>query len=134
MKFKNLIRIVILVPLAIYLMYCSYHFITHKVNPTYLDCGKIVSKSSDEVAIKYGVITELYLNIEFKKSGFKSIECEPSTYFKKHIGEDVCFNLRQNTPTSYDINNMIGCCFLVIISIVLFMMLISYLTPDSWIS
>lgn len=129
---KKIISIIILVPLAIYLIYCSYHFITNKINPTFLDCGKIVSKSSDEVAIKRGVRTELYLNIEFKKSGFKSIECEPTTYFSKKIGENVCFHLRQKTDTHYDLSNMIGCVVLVISGFILLVLLICYLAPDSW--
>jgi hypothetical protein len=132
MKIKNLVRIILLVPLSIYLFYCAYHFITHKMSPTYLDCGTIVSKSSDEVAIKHGVTTELYLNIEFKKAGFKSINCEPTTYFKHRIGEHVCFNLLEKQSSLYNINNIIGCGFLIIISIILLVMLIIYLLPDSW--
>lgn len=132
MKFKNLIRIVILVPLATYLLYCCYHFITNEVRPTYLDCGKVISKSSDEVAIKHGVRTELYLNIEFEKAGFKSIECEPTTYFQKQIGEKVCFQLDIKKSNFYNTNNMIGACVLTILAFVLLVFLCCYLTPDSW--
>jgi hypothetical protein len=55
--------------------------------------GTVISKSQDEVTIKYGTKTELYLNIQFDNVGFKSIEVEPTTYFGSDVGERVSFGL-----------------------------------------
>lgn len=55
--------------------------------------GTVISKSQDEVTIKYGTETELYLNIQFDNVGFKSIEVEPTTYFGSDVGERVSFGL-----------------------------------------
>ena len=125
MKLKNIIQFVTLLPLSIYLIYCSYHFITNETRPTYLDCGNVVSKSSDEVAIKHGTRTELYLNIQFSKSGFRSIECNPTTYFSKQIGQNVCFNLDEDVSTWYEINNFIGLIVLLILGIIFLLCCIS---------
>ncbi len=55
--------------------------------------GTVISKSQDEITIKYGTDTELYLNIQFDNVGFKSIEVEPTTYFGSDVGERVSFGL-----------------------------------------
>ncbi len=132
MKLKNIIRLIILIPLSIYFIYCSYHFITNETRPTYLDCGKVVSKSADEVVIKRGVMTELYLNVQFSKSGFRSIKCDPTTYFSKQIGNNVCFKLNEDVSVWYDINNLIGMLILLIFGIIILICLIFYLIPKSW--
>jgi len=102
MKLKNIIRIITLLPLSIYLLYCIYHFSVNNVNPTYLDCGKVIAKSNDEVPIKHGVRTELYLIVNFNKSGVKSIQSNTETYFTKNVGDSVCFNLSQETSFWYE--------------------------------
>ena len=51
---KNIIRLIILLPLSIYLLYSVYYFITNDIKPTYIDCGIVKSKSYDDVVIKYG--------------------------------------------------------------------------------
>lgn len=129
---KEITRITILVPLAIYLIYCSFHFITTEWNPVFLDCGEIVSKYSDEVDMKNGVRTILYLNVDLKKSGFKSIKCEPTAYFSKEIGDNVCFHLQQKKTIHYQLSNMIGCVVIIISGFILLIILIRYLVPDSW--
>lgn len=112
---KDFIRKTILIVLSIYLLYCSYFFLTNAYK-TYLDCGKVVSKSNDELNIKHGTRTILYLNIEFEKSGFKSIESEPTLYFSKKVGDNVCFDLDYNY-SKYDIFKMViglASCFLIL--------------------
>lgn len=126
-KIRNFFRIIILAPIALFLLYCAYFFIENPLHPKYLDCGKVISKSSEEVVIKYGTQTELFLNIQFEKSGFKSIKCEPTTYFGTKKGEKVCFNLSQEKSGWYTIKTGIGvlvCGVLILIGIV---MLIIYL-------
>lgn len=108
MKIKKIARIVVLIPIAIYLLYCAYYSITEDMYPKYNDCGEIISKSNDEVAIKHGVKTELYLNIQFDNNGFRSIECNPTTYFNHNKGERVCFDLEKETSSIHKLNFMFG--------------------------
>ena len=107
MKLKNIVRILLLTPLAMYLLYCCFHFILFENRPQYLDCGTVVSRSNDEVAIKHGTQTNLYLNVQFENSGFRSIECSPTTYFSKKVGDKVCFKLDKPVSEWYHINHMI---------------------------
>ncbi len=129
-KLKNIVRIITLTLLSIYLSYCSYHFIVNEINPTYLDCGKVVSKSSTDTPIRRGVTTELYLNIHFEKSGFQSVNCSPTTYFSKQIGDNVCFNLNENLSFWYRINTFIGAIVLVILGIIILTLFLLYLIED----
>ena len=93
---KNIVRIITLIPLSLYFIYCSYFVITNFNENTYIDCGTVISRLSDEINIKHGTKTELYLNVQFDKSGFRSIECTPTTYFSKKKGDDVCFKLKKD--------------------------------------
>lgn len=132
MTLKNILRTIVLLPLSVYLVYCAFHFITTEINPTYLDCGKVVSKSNDEIPIKYGTRTELYLNVKFNVTGFRSIEVSPTTYFSKKVGDKVCFKLEQKTSDWYIINQAVGGMILLIAGAIILYNIISYLAPDSW--
>lgn len=125
-KLKKTIRIIVIT----FLMYCVYHFITNGFRPTYLDCGKIISKSNDVVPIKHGSRTVLYLNVQFNKSGFYSVECDPSTYFSKQIGDNVCFNLDQKISNWFIIRNILGFGFLIIVCVLILGYFIVYLLPE----
>lgn len=121
---KNIIRCIILIPLALYLIYCLGYTITMPMNPTYKDCGKVLSKGSDEVTIKYGVRTNLYLNIQFDKTGFKSQQVDPTTYFGSKVGDTKCFNLVFKPSIWHDISWLIGFITItVVIGIVIFKIL-----------
>ncbi len=132
MTLKNIIRAITLVPLGVYLICCCFHVFINGVRPQYLDCGIVESKSSDEVSIKHGVRTELYLNIRFEKTGFKSIGCSPTTYFSKKVGERVCFDLNQEVSNFYHISSLIGIVILAIGAIVLLVMFIGYISPEGF--
>lgn len=129
---KNIIRIIILVPLSIFLLYCINHFIVMDYKPTYPDCGTVISKSTDEVIVKHGTITELYLNVQFEKSGFKSIEVTETTYFKSKKGEYICFNLNEDRGFWYNITNVIGLITIIIICGILLIWFLIYILPESW--
>ena len=129
---KNIVRIITLVPLSLYLIYCVYFFIFNFNTKTYIDCGNVVSKSSDEVAIKHGTRTELYLNVQFENSGFKSVECGPTTYFSKKKGDNVCFEFNEEISNWQLFNIMIGYFVIVAICIVLLYYFVLYLLPESW--
>ena len=70
---KNLLRFLVLSFLAYSAIFVIKLGGFSKLNPTYKDCGIVSSKSQDEIAIKYGTKTQLYLNIKFEKSGFRSM-------------------------------------------------------------
>ena len=94
--FKNIVRVISALTVGLYSIYCIFFFFANSHNPTYSDCGKIISKSQDEVVIKYGTSTELYLNIQFEKSGFKSINAKTTDYFHYKKGDTICYDLRQD--------------------------------------
>lgn len=56
-------------------------------------CGTVIKKSDEEVTIKHGTRTELYLIVNFNGIGIKSINVETNTYFTKNKGDEVCFKL-----------------------------------------
>lgn len=82
------------------------------------DCGELISKSTDETIIKYGTKTELYLNVQFEKQGFKSINVDETTYFKSKKGEYMCFLFDKEIENIKRINIIIGCIFLIIVSFI----------------
>ena len=104
----NTIRIIIFGLLIAGALYCTVFCITKPPKPTYYDCGWVVSKSSEEVTIKHGVNTDLYLNVKFEKTGFKSVKVYPTTYFKYNRGDFVCFNLDKKVSPAYEIIWCIG--------------------------
>jgi hypothetical protein len=124
---RNIVRLVTLVPLGLFLLYCVYFSATHEASPKYNDCGVVVSKSNDEVPIKHGTRTELYLNVQFDKTGFRSIECEPTTYFKYQKGDRVCFDLNQKISISHRIYTSIGWTVMIIGGLVLWVLLAGYI-------
>jgi hypothetical protein len=130
MKTRNIVRMVTFVPLGLLILYSIYYALTHDPHPRYKDCGVVVSKSNDEVPIKHGSKTELYLNIQFDKSGFRSIECEPTTYFKYQKDERVCFNLRQKTSVSHIIYTLIGWVVMFIGGLIWLVLFVMYLTGN----
>ena len=129
MKFttKNVVRMVVLVPLSFFLIFCSYIFLAKQDMLKYVDCGTVVSKSNDEVAIKHGSQTLLYLNVQFEKAGFKSIGCSPTTYFSRKVGDRVCFELENKSATVYRIYSTIGLMFLATVAIMGVVGLIVYI-------
>lgn len=126
-NFKNIVRIITALAVGIYLSYCVYYFMTNETHPKYKDCGVIVSKSSDEVIIKHGTRTDLYLNIQFEKSEFRSVNVDPTTYFSNKKGDYVCFYLNQTQSISHNIHMIVAMTTLVIIGILSLSMFLIYL-------
>ncbi len=127
---KNTIRWILGVPTGIYMIYSVYFFIMNPIHPTRFDCGVVKSKSANEVAIKYGVNTMLYLNIDFKQSGFRSINVGPTTYFKYKEGDNLCFDVKQERHGSYCLFGMSGMIIIVLGSAVGLTFLLMYLFTD----
>jgi len=127
MKITNLIRVIIFSILGLYASYCSYLFLATPLHPTYLDCGVVKSKSNDEVVIKYGTSTELYLNVQFEKAGFKSVKVSETTYFGNKVGEKVCFDLDIEVPLWVVIHQIIGVLILFCLSVVGFVLICVFL-------
>ena len=125
---RKIIQIITIVILSIYGIYCAYFFIANPAHPTYLDCGTIRSKSNDEVVIKYGTKTELYLNVDFRETGFKAVEVSPTTYFQHKVGDYVCFDLDRSTSGWYAMRFLSGAIILVVIVFGLIVWFIMYLT------
>lgn len=130
MTIKNILRIVTLSVLGIYFSHCVYYFLTNEARPKYKDCGIVVSKSSDEVIIKRGSRTELYLNIQFEKSKFRSVNVEPTTYFSNNVGDYVCFYLDKELSILHNIQIIIGATVLLLLVIIGVAWFIIYLVTD----
>lgn len=91
----------------------------------------MVSKSQEETIIKYGTQTELYLNVQFNKTGFKSVNVCPTDYFNYKKGDLVCFNLSQDVSVWYHINLLAGVTTLVILAVILFGYFVNYLFTNN---
>jgi len=124
---KKIVRTLTLIVISTYLLYCCYHVITNEANPRYRDCGEVISKGNDEVAIKHGTKTLLYLNINFEKSGFRSIKCDPTTYFSHEKGDFVCFKLLEDVSIYHELNYVVGIFVLVILGCILIFYFATYL-------
>ena len=125
---KNILRIIVVSIIGIFLIYCSVIFIIRPEQITYSDCGRLISKSNDEVAIKHGVQTELYLNIQFEKTGFKSINVNPTDYFQFKNGQTVCFTLNQKQSVFDRLSWIIGALNLAVGVLILLGVFVNYLT------
>lgn len=125
---NNLIKVF----LTVYFGYAAIFVVTKPMNPTYWECGTVVSKSGDEIIIKHGLKTELYLNVEFFKSGFKSILVKPETYFKHKKGEMVCFDLPKEKPLWYTILQLSGIGFYLFIIFSILWKIAEFIVGDTF--
>jgi hypothetical protein len=125
MKINNILRKIVVSLLLCFGVYSVYSFFYTK--KTYNDCGIVVSHSNDEVPIKYGTKTELYLNIQFDSSGFKSILVEPTTYFKYKNGERICFDLPMKFNLFKEITYIIGFFITIIIAFICVVLFLAWL-------
>lgn len=118
---RLILGLIILFILLRYAIICVSYFISTPQHIYYKDCGVIKSKSTDEVAIKHGTSTELYLNVQFEKTGFIAMEVGPTTYFKFQKGNKVCFDLEDEKTKNnkHVIKHMAGLIILIIGGIVL---------------
>jgi hypothetical protein len=124
---KNILRIITLTIVIVIYAIGIFNGIDEYQNGTYQDCGTIISKSQDEVTIKYGSRTELYLNVKFINSGFKSILVDPTTYFKNKIGNNICFQLNKENTTLFKISVVFSFFVTLMCLITLFLVFIYYL-------
>ena len=90
-KIRKILKYSLLLIISIYYLYSAYYVYTHPYFTYTKECGKIISKSNDEVSIKHGSRTDLYLNVQFDNR-FESVLVDPTTYFGNHKGEEICFN------------------------------------------
>jgi len=127
---RNIVRTIVFTPVAMYLIFCMYLFICEMIESKtmYVDCGKIVSKSSVDNPIKRGMVTTLYLNIQYDIRGFYSTPVEPTTYFSKKIGDRCCFELqKKDIPFWYKLSIPIGMTSFTILIVILVVLLGKYL-------
>lgn len=92
---KKAFSITIVAMLTIWFAGCFvaiiHNMIEEKERNTY--CGTITKLFSDEVSVKHGSRTDLYLIINFDNYGQKAVEVDVNTYAGKQVGQRVCFNL-----------------------------------------
>lgn len=90
---KYILRWVIYTLLGGFGIFCAYHAVDMaiKMNRTHLECGTVVSKFSDEVAMKHGTSTELILIVDWDGRGKDDINVAASTYHDTKVGKRICF-------------------------------------------
>lgn len=102
---RKVIKFIITLGLSLWLGSSVGTYLTNELRSRVTDKGIVVSKSSDEVAIKRGSETELYLNIQFEQHGFKSLKVEPTTYFQMSKGERVIFSWEEQNLHDWKVIN-----------------------------
>lgn len=105
---KKVIGWFVVSPFILFSMYSVYYCIVNDRLQYETDCGIVKSKSSDEVAIKHGTTTELYLNIQFDNSGFLSKNVSPTTYFSYSVGDRACFGIKKNKSGAHYFTCIVG--------------------------
>ena len=129
-KKKTIVRVVTAAIFLLFTAHCAWHIATTEREIKVFACGVVVSKSNDEVSIKYGVKTELYLNINFNNLGFLSKKVPPTTYFKYNKGDRICLSWSYANPNY----NYLYLTFLAVVAscilAVLLMTLIYYILPE----
>ena len=118
---KYLFKLVFVFIIILYSVHSLIYVYIKGVEPKFLDCGTIVSKANNEIAIKNGLSTELYLNIEFEKSGFRSVKVNHTAYFKNNIGQHVCFYLNEEVNSQHIIT-----CITALITIMFIALILAY--------
>lgn len=106
--FKNVMRLISGLVFAGLLIHSTVYFFNHELTLTYVDRGVVLSKSTDEIIVKRGHNTILYLNVQFEKSGFRSLECDPTTYFSKKDGDTVYFKLEKDISLWHEFSWIVG--------------------------
>ncbi len=124
---KNTIRFILRYATYSYLLWSIFIACREFYSPRYTDCGIIESKSTDEVYMKYGSKTELYLNVRFKDTGFLSVKCNPTTYFSYQNGDHICFNLENNLTKFEHFTQIVGTLTLCLIAILCIMKFVIYI-------
>lgn len=128
-KMKNdlerILKIIIIINFVGFSLKSSYDAIESlykygSVRSNHLETGTLISKSNDEVKIKHGHQTELYLNMMFDKSGFQSMHVNETTYFKFQKGDRVSFYLDNEESGLFIMEKTYGIAFTVIAGLILF--------------
>lgn len=130
-RISDLIRYAILTIFGVAFIFFSAismkYFIETPIHVKESQTGTVISKSQDEVTIKYGTETKLYLNIQFDNLGFKSIEVEPTTYFGSEVGERVTLGLTKQKTNLEHIKFLWGFLITAIVIIILIVISIRWL-------
>lgn len=130
-KLKTIIKFIIALLISTYVSLSVTYCLVSPMNVYKTECGIVKSKSADEIVIKHGTQTELYLNIQFEKSGFKSIEVEPTLYFQKKKGDKICLSLydRENSHPLFWVS---GAVLGVLMSCIILVLFFTWLFDISW--
>lgn len=107
-----------------------------EINSEMQHCGTVAYKSADEVQIKHGTTTELYLGVDFDDIGRKAINVSVDTYFSNKKGDRVCFTLDARTDGRFQENGtdmLFGLlfCLMGIVGIIIDIVLIAIFI-DKW--
>lgn len=105
--------------LLILVCYSMYFTVNDYFELKETDCGIVKGHSSEEIIIKNGTITELYLTIQFEKQGFIAQEVSPTLYFKYKNGDRICLKISKKYPLIEEIFLGLGIFSFIIIGLII---------------
>lgn len=111
---KGLLYLIIGITFIITIVYN----LNHKFRLYEKDCGTLYMKSYEDIVIKHGTRTELYLIVETKNQGLRSKEVGITEYMTTEIGDLVCMDIYVNQGDYHEVYMIIGAFFMVAIVIV----------------
>lgn len=123
---KKNIKISLLTTFLVYVLFSFYQlyitpFSNGKKCATYKDCG-IVKSKAEIVSGKEYITAKLYLNVQFEKNGFKSLDVNPTTYLSSIVGEKICFDFICYEDNEFNFHALLGVVF-AFLTIILFIII-----------
>lgn len=123
---KESIRLLLLTIIIGYLIYCTALFLIEGLFPKTRECGIVKSKFNEEVSIKHGTKTELYLIMQFKTYE-KAINVDVLTYSKAKVNDTLCFNTDVKRSFFKELSSFIGLLITIMLIGMLLYLLIMFI-------
>lgn len=122
----NFIRLILVSIILAYLTFCTILFSELGLHPTKRECGIVKSKFNEEISIKHGTKTELYLMMQFKTFE-KAIEVDVLTYSKAKVNDTLCFNIPIELSNFYHISLFLGLLVTIIMTLIMAVIIIMFI-------
>lgn len=123
---EKCIRLGLISLLLACLIYCTIIAIAFPINPKKQYCGTVIKKFNEEVHIKHGSRTDLYLIVQFK--GFqKAVNVDILTYGNSTINKNICFQLEEKVSNWFRLGQGIGFLVLLVIGSTVIILFVSFI-------
>lgn len=134
--FPLVVKTLLVFTVFVYSLFAIKSFVTKDLWIHYKECGTVVGSSSEDVPIKHGTQTELYLLMQYEHDGFQAQEVGATTYFqyKDKIGTKLCFSLTKRNPEldtfRKELHHMMGGLFIVVYFLIFLYIFIGWCEGD----